>query len=172
MNKPQQTSLPSSQHGFTLIEVMVAVAVIAVALPALVYAMTGQIDSSAYMRDRMQANWVAENVMAETRIKNRTGQVIQKKDSGKTEIAGRKWRWALRSQPFPQKELQGVFGVEVDVFLDDGSLSKVPEKDQKPLANLVGIMYRKPTEPISVPAPEKYSGTANSNSNSPSGTGN
>ncbi len=148
--------------GFTLIEVMVAVAVIAVALPALMYSMVGQIDSSAYLRDKMQAQWVAENVMAQTRLNNRLGQQLKKSDSGKEDLAGRKWRWTMRSQAFPQPELKGVVGIEVEVFLDEQGVS---EKDAQMLSKMVGVVYIKPVQPITVPAPEKYASSANGNNN-------
>ena len=55
-------------RGFTLIEVMVALMVIAIALPALLGALYRQVDGSAYLRAKSIAQWVASNKLTENRI--------------------------------------------------------------------------------------------------------
>ena len=62
-----------SHGGFTLVEVMVALAVVAVALPALMVALYQQIDGTAYLQDKSLAHMVATNKLTEIRIlrKNR-----------------------------------------------------------------------------------------------------
>ena len=57
-----------ADRGFTLVEVMVALMVIAIALPALLKALYQQVDGTAYLRDKSIAQWVANNKLAENRI--------------------------------------------------------------------------------------------------------
>ncbi|MFT5335623.1 MAG: general secretion pathway protein I, partial [Halioglobus sp.] len=62
------TVTPTDSKGFTLIEVMVALAVVAVALPALMLTLNQQIDGTAYIRDKSLANIVAANKLEEIRL--------------------------------------------------------------------------------------------------------
>ena len=47
--------------GFTLVEVMVALAVVALAVPALLFTLYQQLEGTEYLRDRSMASWVAAN---------------------------------------------------------------------------------------------------------------
>jgi general secretion pathway protein I len=51
--------------GFTLLEVLVALAIVAVALAAAVRASGVSVDSSAQVTERLLATWVAQNRLAE-----------------------------------------------------------------------------------------------------------
>ena len=57
-----------TRAGFTLVEVMVALAVVAVALPALLLTLSQQLDGLRYLEDRRQAQWIAANRLAELRL--------------------------------------------------------------------------------------------------------
>ena len=83
---------PGQQAGFTLIEVMVALTVVAVTLPALLFLLSQQIDGTAYLRDRSVAQWVAADRVAEVRLvtaklKRAESGVI----AGESVRAGRTW---------------------------------------------------------------------------------
>jgi general secretion pathway protein I len=51
--------------GFTLLEVLVALAVLAIAMGAIINAATQSIASTAYLRDQTFASWVALNQVNE-----------------------------------------------------------------------------------------------------------
>ena len=55
-------------YGFTLVEVLVALAVVAIALLALTRAAGVQVATFDALRERTLAGWVAANVVAETRL--------------------------------------------------------------------------------------------------------
>ena len=54
----------SQARGFTLVEVMVAMAIVAVALPALLFSLYQQLDGTEYLRDRTLASLVAANKLS------------------------------------------------------------------------------------------------------------
>jgi general secretion pathway protein I len=110
---------PRRDAGFTLIEVMVALAIVALSVPALLLTLDQQIDGTAYLRDRSLAQIVASNRLSELRLALRTGpQSLRGRISGSEEMAGRKWFWSMQSQAtdvpgFSRVELK-VSGLEAE----------------------------------------------------------
>jgi general secretion pathway protein I len=102
-----------SAKGFTLVEVMVALAVVAVALPALVFALQQQIDGTVYLRDKSLAHMVAINKLTEVRIMAKAReQLLKGKDSGTSELADRQWDWLLSST---ETDVPNFYRVEIKV---------------------------------------------------------
>lgn len=95
--------------GFTLIEVMVALAIVALAVPALLFTMDQQIDGTAYIRDRSLAQVVAGNRLAELRLVLRSGgQSLRGSSTGSEDMAGRSWQWRVQSQATEVPEFSRV----------------------------------------------------------------
>ncbi len=78
-------------RGFTLIEILVALAIIAIALGALIKASGSHTASAAYLKQKSIAHWVAMNEIAELQIKQSWPDRGEKK--GSTEMAGHEWFW-------------------------------------------------------------------------------
>ena len=78
-------------RGFTLIEVLVAIAILAVSLAASVRAGGSAIRTAEDLRQRTLASWVAENRLAELRA-HRIWPPIGE-DSGELTMAGESLRW-------------------------------------------------------------------------------
>ena len=107
------STLQKRGSGFTLVEVMVALAVVAVALPALLLTLSQQLDGVRYLDDRAQAQWVAANRLAELRlILTAKGTLQSGTLSGTEELAGREWYWWSEGV---ETQLPGFFRYEITV---------------------------------------------------------
>jgi general secretion pathway protein I len=121
-----------AERGFTLVEVMVALMVIAIALPALLKALYQQIDGTAYLRDKSIAQWVATNKLAENRIQLARNDVLYRGErNGITRMADRDWFWWSVSEP---TEVEDFYRLEVIVAASEES------RDQ-PLYTVVGFLH-------------------------------
>ena len=59
---------PGSSRGFTLVEVLVALTVVALGLTALMVAVSGTARTSGYLRDKTIAQWIALNRLTQVRL--------------------------------------------------------------------------------------------------------
>ena len=79
------------ERGFTLIEVMVALAIVALALTAMASSMNTMIDNANTMRERTYASWIAQNKIVEIRLAGELPEVGT--NSGELEYGGTEWGW-------------------------------------------------------------------------------
>jgi general secretion pathway protein I len=80
--------------GFTLIEVLVAVMIIALGLTALMTAVSSTARTSGYLRDKTLAQWIALNRLSEVRLN--VTKFGQNTDIGEVDFANRKWHYDTR----------------------------------------------------------------------------
>ncbi len=80
-----------SCRGFTLIEVMVALTIVALSLTAAAATMAQMVSTSQTMRDRTYASWIAQNRIAEIRLASELPKVGS--TDGEVEFANTEWSW-------------------------------------------------------------------------------
>jgi len=96
--------------GFTLIEVLVALAIVAIGMAAVLGTLSTSANTISYLRDKTFAQWVALNKIANLRL---SGQMTHTGNSdGDTDYAGRKWHWR---QEVNTTEIPGVVRIDVRV---------------------------------------------------------
>ena len=78
-------------RGFTLIEVMVALTIVAFSLTAVAASMNQMIDAANAMRERTYASWIAQNKIVEMRLANTVPEVNT--TSGDVDYANSTWSW-------------------------------------------------------------------------------
>jgi len=102
--------LPS--RGFTLVEVLVALMIVALGLAALMTAVSSTARTSGHLRDKTLAQWIALNRLTEVRLTvNKLGQNA---DTGQLEYANRTWHYDTR---YFDTSIGGMKRVVVRVWL-------------------------------------------------------
>jgi general secretion pathway protein I len=122
-------SSPAASRGFTLVEVLVALTVVALGLTALMVAVSGTARTSGYLRDKTIAQWIALNRLTQVRLMvNKLGD---NQDTGQLDFAGRKWHYDTR---YFDTQFQSMKRVEVRVYLGDANTKS------NPIARSTGFM--------------------------------
>jgi general secretion pathway protein I len=92
--------------GFTLLEVLVALAIVATALAAAVRASGVSVDSSAQVTERLLASWVAQNRLAELSARRIFPDLGTQ--SGTAKQAGRDFSWEETVGTTPNADFRRV----------------------------------------------------------------
>lgn len=117
--KPRQTSRRFSQikraAGFTLVEVMVALVIVGVALPALVINVATVSDNTGRLEEKTVAYWAAQNKLNELMVDWRiSGQVERSEKRGSMELAEREWFFWTETEE--ERSLTQVLGSSKKVY--------------------------------------------------------
>lgn len=92
--------------GFTLIEVMVALTIIAISLGALLSTSGTQASSVGFLKHKTLAHWVAVNELSQIRIAKEFPDVGDKK--GSTEMADNEWYWIRTTKKTEDKDARQI----------------------------------------------------------------
>jgi general secretion pathway protein I len=117
--------------GFTLLEVLIALAVLALSMGAAIKAVSDYTNNQAYLRDRTMAMWVARNVLVQFQVENEWPDVGERK--GTEDMGRREWRWLAVISQTEEAELRRL---DVKVF------SIESEDDDYPLSVLSGFLVQ------------------------------
>ncbi len=116
-----------SERGFTLLEVLVALAVIAIPLVAIIGNITANVSNAAYLRDRTLAHWVAMNEVAEQQVDNQWPDPGETKDEKL--MAGKTWYVKLKIKTTADPNVRRL---DVEVRAD--------KDNDQPLDTMVGYV--------------------------------
>jgi general secretion pathway protein I len=120
---------PRRARGFTLVEVLVALVVVALGLTALMVAVNGTARTSGFLRDKSLAQWIALNRLSEVRLN--VAKFGQNTDTGELDFGSRKWHYDTR---YFDTSIASMKRVVVRVYLGDAKAKG------NPLAQAVGFL--------------------------------
>ena len=128
--------MKSVHGGFTLLEVLVALVVLALSLGAVIQAASDYTVNQAYLRDKTFAEWVARNQLATVLLADEWPTIGQKKDvvefpQSSSDRPAREWRWVMQVIQTPEQDLRRL---DIEVFPLNA------DDDDAPLARLSGFI--------------------------------
>jgi len=121
--------LPPRTGGFTLVEVLVALVIVALGLTALMVAVNGTARTSGFLRDKTLAQWIALNRLTEVRLN--VVKFGQNTDTGELDFGNRKWHYDTR---YFDTSIASMKRVVVRVYLGDAKTKS------NPVAQAVGFL--------------------------------
>lgn len=119
----------NGSRGFTLVEVVVALAIVAIGMLAVFKTIGDTVNNVATLRDRSFAAWIADNRITELRLSGQMPSVDE--TEGDLEYAGRRWHWVARVSQTP---VNGLRRVDVRVRREDDA----PDSSLVSLAGFIG----------------------------------
>lgn len=119
----------ASEAGFTLIEALVAMVILAIAAVGIIRAAEAHVDGLQALESRAAAQWAAENALAEARLgltsaANETVEMLQ-------------WRWNVSVSLTPSE----------DPDLELATVAVMQEGEDVPLVTLRGFVDRRTITP-------------------------
>lgn len=129
---PNMLPLKSARkvRGLTLIEVLIALAIIAIALTAIIKAVGENIRGTSYLEDKTAALYVAQQVINEARVGLLPLQAQTVTET--TNMLGRDWYWQAEMHATGNA---AIHKITVNVYKNQ------PENDDSPIITLEAYRY-------------------------------
>jgi len=90
----QSRSRAHAALGFTLIEVLAALVIVALGMLGVIEAVTQAARNGTYLREKTLAHWIAMNLITERRLAGAAPDVTESK--GDLDYAGQRWHWTVK----------------------------------------------------------------------------
>jgi general secretion pathway protein I len=116
-----------NEHGFTLLEVLIALMVISISLVAIAGEMINMLNAANTMQERTYASWIAHNKVTEMRLENVVPEVST--SSGELDYANREWAWRA---VVSETGVENLFRVDVTISYPGG------EPLMRPITGFIG----------------------------------
>ena len=105
-------------QGFTLLEVLIALAILAIVMVSAIKITADNINNLWYLENKTLASMVASNHAVQLRLATDKPETLD----GWDEMAGRRWYWQIKRS---YSDLAGVWRYRIEVFLEGDKLPLV-----------------------------------------------
>lgn len=92
--------------GFTLLEVLVALAIFALVAASVLSASARSLQTAARLEDKTLAMWIADNHLSELQLAETPA--ADGRDQGELRFAGRRWQWQSEIQATSEPSMRRV----------------------------------------------------------------
>lgn len=125
---------PKVNHGLTLIEVLIALAVISIALTAIIKSTTENIRATHYLENKLIAMWVGSQIINEARVGILVLPSNEDQLQIKTKMLDKKWISMVREEATPNIRIKKLV---VKVFPNQENI----DDDTQPFITLDSYVY-------------------------------
>lgn len=105
------TSYGKTECGFTLLEVLIALAILAIVMVSAIKVTADNIQNLWYLENKTLASAIASNHAVRLRL----AEVKPENQDGWDEMAGRRWYWQISRRTSP---ITGLWRYRIEVFLE------------------------------------------------------
>ncbi len=91
--------------GFTLIEVLIAMMIIAIAFTAILKATENSLVTTQHLQSRMVAHWIAEEILTSAQVGSLPLPIDNRDLNGDTRMLGQNYSWLITRQETTRKNI-------------------------------------------------------------------
>ncbi len=110
-----KTSIDKSGRGFTLVEVLVALAIVALSLTGIAVTLGDMLNNARWLKESTYASWIAQNKIVEFRLANEVPDVDE--TTGDVFYANSDWTWRA---VVSETGIENLWRVDVSVGRPEG----------------------------------------------------
>lgn len=124
-------------QGFTLLEVLVALAIFALVAASVLSATARSLQTASRLEEKTLAMWIADNRLTELQLSQ--SPVADGREQGEVEFAGRRWQWQSEVQGTSEPDMRRVT-LWVAPMPAQRAASEVRERAVVSLNGFLGVM--------------------------------
>ncbi len=122
--------------GFTLLEVLVALAIFALVAASVLTATARSLQTASRLEEKTLAMWIADNQLVELQLSK--NPVAEGRDQGEVDFAGRRWQWQSEVQTTREPDMRRVT-LWVAPMAQDRSTADLRERAAVSLNGFLGV---------------------------------
>jgi len=124
-------------QGFTLLEVLVALAIFALVAASVLSATARSLQTASRLEEKTLAMWIADNRLTELQLSQ--SPVADGREQGEVEFAGRRWQWQSEVQGTSEADMRRVT-LWVAPMSEQRAAGEVRERAVVSLNGFLGVM--------------------------------